>query len=225
MLLFHVSYAQKSFFTVEYKSQYFDVYRVNLRTDTIQLFWKDTLGNRYGSFDSLLINKTLKFATNGGMYMENGAPLGLYIENGKPLVDLNERRNAKGNFYLKPNGVFYLEGNSPKICTTPNFNSKETIRFATQSGPMLVINDTLHPAFNAGSTNKYIRNGVGVRNDSILFFAISNAPVNFYDFAMLFKNKLGCKNALYLDGAISRMYVKNKRKQLGGNFGCIIGVY
>jgi uncharacterized protein YigE (DUF2233 family) len=31
-------------------------------------------------------------------------------------------------------------------------------------------------------------------------FAISEKAVNFYDFAMMFKQEFGCQNALYLDG-------------------------
>jgi uncharacterized protein YigE (DUF2233 family) len=38
-------------------------------------------------------------------------------------------------------------------------------RFATQSGPMLVIDGALHPRFRESSTSLNIRNGVGVSAD------------------------------------------------------------
>jgi uncharacterized protein YigE (DUF2233 family) len=52
---------------------------------------------------------------------------------------------------------------------------------------------------------------------------MSKTFINFYDFAAYFK-KAGCKNALYLDGAISQTYLPAKNwNQAGGNFGVIIG--
>jgi uncharacterized protein YigE (DUF2233 family) len=57
-----------------------------------------------------------------------------------------------------------------------------------------------------------LRNGVGIisknTKSKIVVLAISDSKVNFYDFALLFKEILGCENALYLDGAISKMYIK-----------------
>jgi uncharacterized protein YigE (DUF2233 family) len=51
---------------------------------------------------------------------------------------------------------------------------------------------------------------------------MSKEPVNFYDFAEYFQ-KMGCKNALYLDGLVSRTYLPEQSSfQLDGNFGVII---
>ena len=49
-------------------------------------------------------------------------------------------------------------------------------------------------------------NGVGILPDGKVVFAMSKTEVNFYNFADYFK-KLGCKNALYLDGFVSRTYL------------------
>ena len=89
---------------------------------------------------------------------------------------------------------------------------------------MLVINFKIHPDFKEGSTNLNIRNGVGILSDNSIVFAMSKEPINFYDFANYFKS-LGCKNALYLDGLVSRTYLPEKKWiQTDGNFGVIIGV-
>ena len=40
--------------------------------------------------------------------------------------------------------------------------SRRRRRFATQSGPMLVIDGKIHPAFIEDSTDRKPRNGVGV---------------------------------------------------------------
>jgi uncharacterized protein YigE (DUF2233 family) len=89
---------------------------------------------------------------------------------------------------------------------------------------MLLINGVINPNFTKGSINTNIRNGVGVLPNHRVVFAISKQAVNFYDFAEYFKN-MGCTNALYLDGAISAMYLPEKNwEQLVGDFGVMIGI-
>ena len=130
-----------------------------------------------------------------------------------------------GNFYLKPNGVFYLtKDKKAAICQTTDFQASNEIIFATQSGPLLLLNGAIHPAFRQGSPNVTIRSGVGILPDGKVIFAMSKTPMNFYDFAEYFKNR-GCQNALYLDGFVSRTYLPEKDwAQTDGNFGVIIGV-
>jgi uncharacterized protein YigE (DUF2233 family) len=99
-----------------------------------------------------------------------------------------------------------------------------TLNFATPSGPMLVIDGALHPAFQKGSENRHVRNAVGIVPDGRLLFALSKEKINFYDLATFFKDQ-GCKNALYLDGFVSRVYhPENAVAQMDGNFGIIIGI-
>jgi tellurium resistance protein TerD len=58
-----------------------------------------------------------------------------------------------------------------------------------------------------------------------IVFAVTQDGSNFYDFGLFFKDIFKCKNALFLDGAISLMYLKNKKMPTkGGNFGPIISV-
>jgi uncharacterized protein YigE (DUF2233 family) len=133
--------------------------------------------------------------------------------------------SGTGNFYLKPNGVFYVTTlDQPVVCTTSAFVNDGSIRYATQSGPMLLVDGKIHPAFKAGSTNLNIRNGVGILPDNTIIFAMSKKEINFYDFASYFR-RLGCNDALYLDGFVSRTYLPEKNWiQTDGNFGVIIGV-
>ncbi|MFN8286598.1 MAG: phosphodiester glycosidase family protein [Chitinophagales bacterium] len=187
-------------------------------------------GERFGSIASLqqwmkTQGMEMAFAMNGGMYMENHKPLGLFIEKGKSITPLN-RKKGEGNFYLQPNGVFYLTKNRvPVICPVSRFRNDSTIQYATQSGPMLVINSEINSVFKQGSANVYVRNGVGILPGKKLLFAISKEPVNFYDFALYFKNA-GCINALYLDGFVSRAYIPNQNwLQTDGDFGVIIAAY
>jgi uncharacterized protein YigE (DUF2233 family) len=161
---------------------------------------------------------------NGGMYLRDLSPQGLYIEGGKQIKVLDTAQEAYGNFYMQPNGIFYItKDNKAYVTATKYFKyPDDTINFATQSGPMLLINGKIHHKFMPLSKNLHIRNGVGILPNGNLLFAISKGKINFYDFAMFFK-KHGCKNALYLDGFVSRIYLPEKGiENQDGLFGIII---
>lgn len=197
--------------------------------ENIQFYLKDEKNNMLLSLSNLKSHveksgKKLIMGMNGGMYQIDHSPLGLYIENGKTMHKLNTA-DAHGNFYLKPNGVFYLTNQQVGVvCTTENFSLSPDIKWATQSGPMLVIEGKIHPEFRQGSSNLNIRNGVGILPDGKILFAISKDPINLFDFATFFLD-MGCKNALYLDGSVSKMYLPSKNKMdLDGDFGVMIGV-
>ena len=204
-------------------------YIVNPKKQNLEFFWKNERGEHFKNAENLISwlkskNKKLLFSTNGGMYKKDNSPQGLYVENTITKSEI-DALNGNGNFYLKPNGVFYLTTEkNPIICKTEDFVNNVKIKYATQSGPMLVIDGEIHTAFKKNSTNLNIRNGVGILPNNQIVFAISKKEINFYDFAEYFKN-LGCKNALYLDGFVSRTYLPEKNwKQIDGNFGVIIGV-
>ena len=202
-------------------------YVVNPRHQSLRFFWKDDSGNIFKSFSRLKVwlekkNKKLLFAMNGGMYKTDFSPLGLYIENNKIISPLN-KSSGYGNFYLKPNGIFYIsDDNSAVICRTGDFVNNHKIKYATQSGPMLVINGNIHPDFKKGSSNLNIRNGAGILPDGNILFVLSEKEVSLYDFAAYFKSK-GCKNALYLDGFVSKIYISSgHRIQPAGDLGVLI---
>lgn len=211
------------------KDERFITYTVDLQKQDLTFFWKDDSGNALKNFASLKTflktkNQKLLFAMNGGMYKANNIPQGLFIQEHK-VITLLDSTSGSGNFYLKPNGVFYITSDKHAfICTTEHFTSSTAIRFATQSGPMLVTGNMIHPSFQKGSSNLNIRNGVGILADGKIVFVMSKKEINFFDFAAYFKS-LGCKNALYLDGFVSRMYLPEENWiQTDGNFGVIIGV-
>jgi uncharacterized protein YigE (DUF2233 family) len=176
----------------------------------IRIFHRGHDGLPYGGFDNLSRDlqqegEYLEFAMNGGMYEADLSSVGLLITDGverKPI----DRGKSWGNFYLKPNGVFFLQGGRAGVMETEAYVAAGMKPdFATQSGPMLVIAGTLHPAFLPQSDSLQIRNGVGVARDGKAVFAISLEPVRFHDFATLFRDQLDCANALFLDGSISSL--------------------
>jgi len=203
---------------------------VNSTKQKVKLFWKNDKNKNYGSFQNLkrkieAAGQELVFATNGGMYDKNHKPKGLYIENGVVLSPIDRKEEGYGNFYLNPNGIFYIKNTGKSfIKTTKNVNNYKNIKYATQSGPMLVIDVNIHPKFTKGSKHTNIRNGVGILANGNILFAMSKEKINFFDFASYFKAK-GCKNALYLDGFVSKTYLPSKKwKEMDGDFGVIIGI-
>lgn len=144
-------------------------------------------------------------AMNAGMYDADLDAIGLLIENGRLLHPLNTR-DGPGNFHLKPNGVFAVEASgAARIVDSADWTPDPDIAFATQSGPLLVINGALHPAFDPDGASRYRRNGVGVRPDGAVVLAISRGRVSFGAFARLFRDRLDCPDALFLDGAVSAL--------------------
>ena len=181
----------------------------------IKMFHADSNGKVFGNFANLKAylkeqNATLKFAMNGGMYLKDLSPQGLYIEDGKLVKSINLKHNSYGNFYMQPNGVFYITKDAKaSVVKSSEFKLSKNIKYATQSGPMLVINGKINSKFNPESKSFYVRNGVGILPSGKLLFAISKEPIRFYDFANFFK-KEGCRSALYLDGFVSRIYLPSQ---------------
>jgi len=205
---------------------------VDLRKNAVRLYWRRPDGSPYGYLQSLprsLGRKTdeLLFATNAGMFDPNFRPVGLYVEQGHELVRANTR-SGFGNFHMKPNGVFYVKGDVAGVLETSAYlKLRPTVDFATQSGPMLVLNGRLHPKFDRASSSLKMRNGVGVRTPNSIVFAISQSEVSFDAFARLFRDTLQCRDALFLDGgSASSLFVPSNR--LGGNIlplGPMLGVF
>ena len=149
---------------------------------------------------------SVAFAMNAGMFDEEGRPIGLAIVNGKQVRAIN-RRQGGGNFHLMPNGVFQVRGDgSAAVVPTGDWKPDPDIRIATQSGPMLVIDGKLHPAFDQDGTSRHIRNGVGIGPDGNALFVISEEPVSFGKFARFYRDGLKAKNALFFDGAVSALW-------------------
>ncbi|MEN3942452.1 phosphodiester glycosidase family protein [Prosthecobacter sp. SYSU 5D2] len=183
----------------------------------LDLRWTDPQGKPLSDFGGLQKQltsegKTLLFATNAGIYERGPKPCGLTISAFKELVPLN-LADGYGNFFLKPNGVFYLDAiTGPGIVTSteyPSLNLRP--RIANQSGPILLRKGAIHPAFQINSPNKRQRSAVGiVTATKEIVFVMSDREdrvkgrVTFHQLSRFFLH-LGCQNALYLDGDISQM--------------------
>lgn len=202
------------------------------RDADIRLFLNDETGAPYRHFsfvDAALAahGERLVFAMNAGMYHEDRSPVGYYRENGEDLAPINTN-DGPGNFHLKPNGVFFVSHTgAPAVEETGVFLrvKRPPPRFATQSGPMLVIDGDIHPRFLPDSTSRKRRNAVGVTENGDVAFVLADNPVRFYDMAVFMRDTLQTPNALYLDGVISRIYAPRlERNDPGLAMGPIVGV-
>lgn len=201
---------------------------VPLRDHQVRMYLNGADGQPYGRLSKLVdspAGKNLLIAINGGMYGDDRAPVGLFVEGGKQVRGANTRRGS-GNFHMKPNGVFYVTKTGAGVMTTESYlRKKPDALYATQSGPMLVINGKLHPRFADEGQSLKIRNGVGVRGGKTVVFAISDQPVSFGAFGRLFRDELKTPDALYLDGSISSIYAPDVgRRDWLYPVGPIIGV-
>lgn len=203
---------------------------VDVTREDLRLFLYDEAGMLYGQFgkvdDALeTTGQALGFAMNAGMYHDNRAPVGHYVENGQEVMRVIPNAGP-GNFGLLPNGVLCLSSGKAQVIETLRFvETAPDCSYATQSGPMLVIDGALHPRFLPDSTSRYIRNGVGTSADgSKAVFVISNNPVTFHQFGSLFRDLLDLPNSLYFDGNISRLFAPElNRDDFGFAMGPIIG--
>ncbi len=204
---------------------------VDPRVDDLRLFLDAPSGDKYGQFSTIEgtlapQGETLAFAMNGGMYHDDRAPVGHYIEDGQEIMRVIPNAGP-GNFGLLPNGVFCIRDDRADVIETLTYDAaRPDCRYATQSGPMLVIDGSLHQRFLPDSTSRYIRNGVGTSNDGTqAVFVISDQPVTFHEFGRIFRDDLGLPQALFFDGSVSRLHAPQlKRSDFGRWLGPIVGV-
>jgi len=215
---------------IRYGDTSYTICTVDLTTEELRLFLYDDSGEIYGQFSAIERvlredGKKLGFAMNAGMYHDDRAPVGHYVEDGQEIMRVIPNAGP-GNFGLLPNGILCIRPGRADVIETLRYVAQEPdCMYATQSGPMLVIDGALHPHFVPDSTSRYVRNGVGTSADGkTAIFAISNNPVTFYEFGRLFRDRLELPNALFLDGNTSRLYAPAlDRSDFGFPLGPIVG--
>lgn len=229
LIVSHTGHALE-FKTVEHAGKKFTVCQVDPAVDKLHLFLRDGSGQYFKSFEGIdralaPRGQHLLFGMNAGMYRPGLAAQGWFVTGGQELAPIN-LANGEGNFFLKPNGVFVITTSGPHVMETSRAAAlAEKVELATQSGPLLVIDGQIHPAFKPQSDSLLYRNGVGVKSPREVFFAISEEPVNFYQFATLFRDTLHCPDALFFDGTVSSFHAPDlKRSDKKIDLGPMIGV-
>lgn len=160
-----------------------------------------------GTFAASADTGTIAFAVNGGIFGDDLKAVGYYVENGERLSEL-DRGSGDGNFYMKPNGVFFGTGGKWRVLASETFVATvgDRPQFGTQSGPMLVIDGKLHPDIQDNGPSRAIRNGVGVDGKGHAHFVIADAPLSFGQLARYFRDEVKAANALHLDSQVSALW-------------------
>lgn len=183
---------------------------VRVEAARLRLFWQDDQGQPLRRLDRLAAwqkaqGRALTFGMNAGMYHADASPVGLLVIDGRELSPLN-LDDGQGNFFLKPNGVFLVTADGARVVDAVDYPAvKDGVRWATQSGPLLLKHGQVHPAFRPASASRYVRNGVCAQGREAVF-VISERPVTFHEFASFFLDELHCQDALYLDGSVSSLW-------------------
>ncbi len=203
---------------------------VDLRTEKLRLFLRNEHGQPFNKLETLANwleshGQKLVFGMNAGMFNRDFSPVGLYLADGVQTTELNTA-SGSGNFFLLPNGVFGINAAGAFVVESAAWQQMRAgAVLATQSGPMLVIDGEIHPQFKPDSASRLIRNGVCATSPHRVLFVISNGPLNFYEFARFFRDQLGCRNALYLDGNVSSLYAPALQRNDGMSLlGPLLGV-
>jgi uncharacterized protein YigE (DUF2233 family) len=202
---------------VEHRERAFTVCTVDLSVADARLALTASDGRPVGDFRRLAAEVEargegpLLLATNAGMYHPDRSPVGHYVESGEMLRGVVTSAGP-GNFGMLPNGVLCLAPGRAAVVESRAFAAAAPrCAHATQSGPMLLIDGAVHPRFIPDSTYRNVRNGAAASPDGrLLHLAISDEPVTFDELATLFRDVLGARDALYLDGAISRLHVDGR---------------
>ena len=171
----------------------------------------------------------LVFAMNAGIYEPDLAPTGLAVEAGRELAPLNTRQGT-GNFYAPPNGVFYVTASGATIAHTTAFAAAAPpgVRLATQSGPIL-LEDGAMPAASVraapGPSARRLKRNAVCADHGVATLVMVDSGVTLHELALYLRDQVGCRNALYLDGAISQaLDARSGRGDGGVPLGPLIGV-
>jgi uncharacterized protein YigE (DUF2233 family) len=179
----------------------------------LELHWRHPAMKRFSRLEAALLDKgrQVRFVTNAGIYEPGCIPSGLHVQAGQQIRPIN-LVDGEGNFFLKPNGVFYIDRKKRAGILESSRFADSAIQpwLAVQSGPLLLSGGKVHPGFSPNSRHRRHRNGVGVQADGKLVFACTVTEqktfITLHEFARFFREQ-GCADSLFLDGDLSRMIV------------------
>ncbi|MEY4628603.1 MAG: hypothetical protein RLZZ595_929 [Bacteroidota bacterium] len=188
--------------------------------DKIKIYWKDSNGAPYMTFDRLRTeHPEVKFIMNTAVRSGMGSPVGLYIENGKQISSPIFILNSKVNVGIQPMGVFFITTKGACIQELKSKVSYKDAVWAIQSGPLLVMNGKVNPRLPKGKAIP--RNGIGIKKDGQVYFAC--LKMGYRDFANHFL-KEGCIDALYLEDGLPESYHRNVLHKRSAHYGPMIVV-
>jgi uncharacterized protein YigE (DUF2233 family) len=150
-----------------YHGHTYGIFTIKIDTGSIKIFKlvQNLTGIPHNDFVAPYVNSDPNiFITNACMWDSANNPIGLFVADGQTVHPLNLNDGNQLGFYLKPNGVLLFTDKDVQIVESSQASSVSNVTLATQSGPMLVIDGSIHPKFDPKSKNKNYRCGVGCKN-------------------------------------------------------------
>ncbi len=187
----------------------------------LEIFWLDETNAPFLDVQTLRgwlakHGRQLVFATNAGEYESVTEPVGLLIASGVKRQKIN-LRNGKGNFYEKPNGVFWVANGAPHIAGSEEFNSLNVQPLiATQAGPLLIVNGKPRLDLSSYKGQAYSRSAACITESGTATFVFSSKPVTIADLGEFMHKDLRCSAALYLDGCRTFLFSHSPPLDLHG---------
>jgi len=204
----------------------YHVVRVDLTRADLKMYWRDEAGRPFGSLGALerwlgARGERVLAATNAGIFYRTRLPAGLHVERGREMRPLNTvptppAGEAPGNFFYRPGGVFFIDGDGRAHITETGAarRSLGRMREATQSGPLLLLDGEPHWLVGRAVS----RNAVAVCSPTEVAMVFAPDGVSVRDLALFIRDELRCRDALYLDGTISGLSVPSARVRRDGSY-------
>ncbi|HEU0012525.1 MAG TPA: phosphodiester glycosidase family protein [Longimicrobium sp.] len=189
---------------VAYGGAEYYVVHADLRRHRVRLHWKDRAGRPYGSPSALARalaaeGERVVAVTNGAIFSREMAPLGLHVERGAALVPLN-RGAGTGNFFRPaPNAVFAVlrDGTARIVRRDAAVPLAARMVEGAQSGPRLVERGRTRHRFG---DRRMHRTGIGVCSPTDVYLVVTRTGASLNELARLYRERLGCADAMFLDG-------------------------
>lgn len=168
------------------------VFRIDLKENELSLVSAKDLLRDHASIEEYAQHSKALIAINGGFFDNDYKPLGLRFYN-------NQQHNPIKNISWW--GIFYIKNQKAHLTNANQYNPRQSLEFAIQSGPRLLINNRIPPL----KPGRAERSALGITHDGrVIVLVTDNMPLSTTELAQLMKTQpLSCENALNLDGGSS----------------------
>lgn len=167
-------------------------FRIDLQHYQLDLVTAKELAKKEASINEFARKSHAILAINGGFFDGSFRPLGLRV------YQQQEHNPIKRISWW---GIFLIKHQMPHIISSREYEPKQHIQFAIQSGPRLIIDGSI-PHLKPGVAE---RSALGItRRNKLIVLVTDHALITTTELAHLMKaSPLNCVNALNLDGGSS----------------------
>lgn len=171
-------------------------FKINLNKYQLHLATASAISRNAATAQTLGEKHNALVAINGGFFSPDRQLLGLRVDNGDIINPVRP---------ISWWSVFYVKNNKAYITRAKYYHHSNSVSFAVQAGPRLVINGRI-PSLKPGLDE---RSAICInRNGQVIIAATENTPISTQTLAQTLDASekdggLGCYNALNLDGGSS----------------------